>query len=253
MCDMEWLKSVGLNEKQVRLYLHLLEMGSLAASELARDLREQRTNVYLLTDSLMRKGLIEKDESQPVTHFKATDPKNVEKLFKLQETQLTSSAEQMKRTMPELLGMYHLNTAQDGMAYFEGLKGYASTLEDAIKAGNEVCVFGGSNIKASRSDAWDVLLNKLQKRVLAKIQTRLIFEEAIRHHTDTSVHEVDPSRRYMQVKFWGKSLFDGEVAVYGSTVVLTSYDEKLVSLVIKNQGLATTIQAIFDTAWDSCQ
>jgi hypothetical protein len=53
----------------------------------------------------------------------------------------------------------------------------------------------------------------------------------------------------MEVRLWGGSVFAGEVAIYGNTVVLTTYDERLISLVIKNPDIATTMQTIFDTAW----
>ncbi|MEO8863345.1 MAG: hypothetical protein ABI354_03420 [Candidatus Saccharimonadales bacterium] len=53
----------------------------------------------------------------------------------------------------------------------------------------------------------------------------------------------------MDVRFWGESVFEGEVAIYGPTVIMTTYDDKLISLVIKNSAIAATMQAIFDTAW----
>jgi len=78
---MEWLQSIGLNEKQQQLYLYLLEHGSLAASQLAQELGEQRTNVYLLVDALAERGLVEKDESLPVAQFKVTNPQRLQELM----------------------------------------------------------------------------------------------------------------------------------------------------------------------------
>lgn len=250
---MDWLKSLGLNEKQSLLYQHLLTKGRATASDLARDLGEQRTNIYLLLDALMQFGLAEKDERLPVAQFKATNPNKLQELMATRQKTLAASSAQMKQALPELLGLYHLNTAYDGMAYFEGLRGYEAALEDMNKTENEVCVFGATLLEEVRPDAWDVLIKKLQKRALARIKTRIIFEETRRTSPTLSVDYSPLLKRYMEARFWGNSPFEGEVALYGTAVVLTSYDEKLVSLVIKNKTIAATFQAIFNTAWEQAR
>lgn len=244
---MEWLKALGLNEKQQRLYLYLLENGAATASKLAQSVGEQRTNIYLITEVLEQKGLVEKDESRPVVEFRAANPENLQKLMMNRQKQLAGSAAELKRALPELQGLYHLNTAHDGMAYFEGLKGYEAALEDMIRSQYEVCVFGASNVSRARPDAWSILQNKLNKRALVKVRTRILFEEALKETTDIASRK----RQRMEVRFWGCSVFAGEVAIYGNTIVLTTYDEKLISLVIKNSEIATTMRAIFDTAWQA--
>jgi hypothetical protein len=93
-------------------------------------------------------------------------------------------------------------------------------------------------------------MNKLQKRASARIKTRIIFEENIRTSQTLSVNRSVLLQKYMEARFWGNSPFEGEVAIYDTAVVLTSYDEKLISLVIKNRAIASTFQAIFDTAWN---
>jgi len=114
-----------------------------------------------------------------------------------------------------------------------------------IRSKKEVCVFAASDVSRARPDAWDILQNKLAKRAHAKVGTRILFETALKQDTDIPSRE----RQRMKVRFWGDKAFEGEVAIYGPTVVLTTYDEKLVSLVIKNPAIAATMQTIFDTAW----
>ncbi len=246
---MEWLQSIGLNEKQRKLYLHLLEHGGLTASQLATELGEQRTNIYLLVDALIALGLVEKDETNPVAQFKVTNPQKLQDLMLARQRSVATHSAQMKHALPELLGLFHLNTSYDGMAYFEGLKGYEAALEEMNKITDEVRVFAASEIQYARLDAWDVLIRQLTKRASLKIKTRILFEKSLKGSTRLSVNHSPLLQRYMKAGFWGDSLFDGEIALYNNAVVLTSYDEKLVSLIIKNSAIATTFKAIFDTAW----
>lgn len=254
---MEWLSALGLNEKQSQTYRYLLEHGSLTASQLAKALGEQRTNIYLIVDALIAAGLVEKDESKPVAQFKVANPEKLQDLMTTQQRNLATSSVRMKQALPELLGLYHLNTAYDGMAYFEGLKGYEAALEEMNKISGEVCVFGASELEGVRPDAWAVLLKQLSKRAQLKIKTRILFETALmgptRKESRLSVDVSPLLQRHMEARFWGNSPYEGEIALYDNAVVLTSYDEKLVSLVIKNNTIATTFKSVFNTAWEQAE
>lgn len=246
---MEWFKTLGLNEKQQRLYLYLLEHGASTASQLAHGLGEQRTNIYILTDELETRGLVERDETQPVARFAATNPSRLQQLLAQRQQTLATNAVQLRKALPDLQGMYQLSSSKPGFAYFEGIKGYTAALEDMVRSKREVCVFAASDVSQARPDAWDVLQNKLSKRAHAKVDTRILFETSLKEDTDIPSRE----RQRMKVRFWGSAVFEGEVAMYGHTVILTTYDEKLVSLVIKNPAIAATMQAIFDTAWTAAE
>lgn len=251
---MEWFKDIGLNEKQARLYLFVLEHGAQTATELAKALGEQRTNIYLLAEELEQKRLLERDETKPVVHFVASSPVRVQRLLQQEQKRLADQAAQLRKAMPELLGLHQLASPKSGIAYFEGLKGYAAALDDQIRPNHrEVCVFGATILDELRPDAWKVLIDKLQKRGRAGIKTRIIFEEALRESTTLSTNHSPVLKRTMKARFWGESPYEGEIAVYGNTVVLTSYDEKLVSLVVRNKQIAATFQAVFDTAWEHAQ
>ena len=250
---MKWLQELGLNEKQSQLYLFLLEHGSLTASQLAKELGEQRTNIYLLVDVLIGQGLVEKDTSTPVARFKVTNPEKLQELMTERQRRIASQSVQMKRALPELVGLYHLNTAYDGMAYFEGLKGYEAALEEMNKISGEVLVFAAHEIEFTRLDAWNILIKQLTKRAKLKIKTRILFEAELKGSVRLSVNHSPLLKRYMKAGFWGDLPFEGEVALYDNAVVLTSYDEKLVSLIIKNSAIAATFRAIFETAWSQAE
>ncbi|MEO8863346.1 MAG: helix-turn-helix domain-containing protein [Candidatus Saccharimonadales bacterium] len=154
MFTMEWFERIGLNDKQKKLYLHLLENGALTASQLADELKEQRTNIYLITDELVALDLIERNTRQPVARFMAANPARLQQLIAKQQQDLAVSAKQLRKILPELQGRYVLSSQKPGFAYYEGIKGYGLALDDMIRSGQEVCVFGSSNVSVARPDAW---------------------------------------------------------------------------------------------------
>ena len=54
----ETLKDFGLTEKEIKLYLKLLELGSAASGELIRELGFYSKTIYELLDKLIDKGLV---------------------------------------------------------------------------------------------------------------------------------------------------------------------------------------------------
>lgn len=247
---MEWFQSLGLNQKQSQVYLSLLRRGSQTASQLALDLNEQRTNVYLLIEQLLALGIVQKDQSRPVDRFTPVDPNTFLGLMSRKQQILANRAAQLKKDLPELTGLFHLNVADEGLAFFEGLQGYSAALDDMVASQLDVCVFGASDISSRRPDAKRILEAKFQKRAQEKVSTRIIFDESLRDSSGVPTQLSLATKKYSLVRFWGEKPFgNGEVAIYGGTVVLTSYDDQLTSMVIKKPALTALFQTIFDTAW----
>ena len=250
---MDWFQTIGLNKKQQAAYMYLLKNGARNATELAKGLGEQRTNIYLIVDELIADGLVEKDQSEKVLKYRATNPEQLQKLMMARQKHIASQTAELRQKLPDLMGLYHLTSSEAGMAYFEGLSGYEAALQDQIHAGEEVCVFAASNTLHDRPDAWEVLLKMLQKRGHAKVKSRILYEVAIKDRIDLSFRTHEIIKKTMEARFWGDALFDGEVAIYKNSVIFTVYDEKLTSILIKNKAITATMQAIFDTAWGSAE
>lgn len=249
---MNAFQSIGVNAKQGALYQFLLENGPQTASDIATGLSEQRTNVYLLVEHLTELGLVERDELQPVVRFKATDPAVISELISKRQRDLSSQFNALKSQLPELTGLFQLNVASEGMAYFEGITGYEATLDDMAKSGEHVRVFGASELGVHRPDARRILNMKLQKRALNKVKTDILLAKDLCDVTDLPGTPTSAGSAFVETRFWGSESFgSGEISLYADTVVLTSYDEKLISLVLKNTSIAMIFRAIFDTAWNS--
>lgn len=245
---MEALECLDLNTKQQSIYMYLLEHGPSTASDLGKSLGEQRTNIYLLSEKLVDMELVAKDDSTPITHLKITSPIRLQELLLEQQSKLAKNASRLKKQLPDFQGLYHLHTASEGLAYFTGVTGYRSTLDEQLRAGQDVCVISTAKVN-DRPDLWDILQNSLQKRAIKKISTKMLLDPSLKSRV--SVPEL--AQRRVQLRFWGNSPFQSEVALCGSSTILTTYDENLKSIVIKDRSITETFQVIFDTAWDSAE
>ncbi len=75
------LEKIGLNEKEIKLYLTLLKYGKMKPTALAATTKISRPLVYNLAKNLLSKGFISEDISGKITHFTPLPPKSLEKLI----------------------------------------------------------------------------------------------------------------------------------------------------------------------------
>ncbi|MGZ4883518.1 MAG: helix-turn-helix domain-containing protein, partial [Halobacteriota archaeon] len=61
------LMSFGLNEKEARLYLHLLKYGPKTLAQLAKSLNTYRTDVHRTSNTLIEKGMVRPSLNSPAT------------------------------------------------------------------------------------------------------------------------------------------------------------------------------------------
>lgn len=74
------LEKIGLNEKEIKLYLTLLRRGKSKPSELAILTKINRATVYNTLSSLASKGLVAEDASGATAYFTPLPPENLSKL-----------------------------------------------------------------------------------------------------------------------------------------------------------------------------
>ena len=71
------LTEYGLSDKEIRVYVALLPLGSVSLQEIAKRLSLPRTTVYNTLSYLSTKGLVSKITKKGITHFEAIDPKTL--------------------------------------------------------------------------------------------------------------------------------------------------------------------------------
>lgn len=96
------LKKLGLNDKEVEVYLHLLKLGKSTPSMLAKLTKISRPSIYNIAKSLESKGIITEDLSQKILYFVALPPSNLNQVVERQIRELQSKKDVVKRAVEEL-------------------------------------------------------------------------------------------------------------------------------------------------------
>lgn len=81
----EILRSLGLNNKEVKIYLANLQIGSNLVQKIANFANLNRTSAYDLLKSLEQKGFVSYTIKSGKKYYQAVDPKKIIDLLKEKE------------------------------------------------------------------------------------------------------------------------------------------------------------------------
>lgn len=244
----EALKQLGLNDKEAKIYLLLLEEGSLAASPLAKRAQESRTNTYMILESLEEQGLVATDDSQAIRYFKANDPVMLKQLLVSRQLELKQAQSSLNWVLPKLKSFYTLNELKPGVVYLEGLDGLRVMLDDVVRSSEEVLIIP-SDYSPRVPEAWKVLQEGVNKRAKLGVKSRIIFPEAVRK--DLEFDRL--TKQKMEIRFWGKREYPGELVVYGNKCVFTTYMPKVINTILTDDVIAQTLRSLFEELWEQAE
>ena len=129
----EVLNKTGLHEKEAKVYLALLELGTADVSDIAAKAGVKRPTSYLVLDELKKKGLVSQVPAK-VNLFTAESPEKLQaEMYKKQEL--------YKRFLPNMLALYNLRKEKPQVQLFEGIEGVKQVYEK-IYSSPEVLFFG---------------------------------------------------------------------------------------------------------------
>lgn len=237
------LLELGLNDKEVTIYLLLLQKPHQTAQQIAEQTDIKRTNVYRILDNLLAKGLIAPEET-PIRKFSVTDPRSLHTILKEQQQQLKKAASVLISSMPTFRSQFSLSLDKPGVVSTAGIEGFEQLLKDMVHSQTEVLLVA-SNDQPTDEAVLRRFQNLLLERKANSVRTRALF-----HNGQHRKHiRAKFSERGFDVKFIGQSPFKGEIIIYEDNVAFTVYDPSLITTIVTNPYIASTMHLLFEEVW----
>lgn len=235
----ESLQNLGLNEKEAKIYVALLELGQTTAYAVAERCGLKRPTVYVVLDELRQKGLVLK-----IPHIKKQlwSAKSPDEFFEEAEERLRVA----RRTLPELLAMTS-GAHKPKTLYYEGEKGVRDFLDYGLEkvAGKEFVGFY-AHAEGIPKELLDLVNDYNFKLKRKNIGIRGIAPE---HPTLAYYRERD--KEYSRnMKIVPYDTYSANISVdIGPTFVRIFAPKDMQGVVIENQDIARTMKQIFEMVW----
>lgn len=98
----ELLKQLGLNDKEITVYLTVLQQGKVTPADLAKLTGINRTTVYSIAKMLIQQGIITEDLGSPQRYLVALPPVDLARLVQNEERKLAEKKKIVTQAIEEL-------------------------------------------------------------------------------------------------------------------------------------------------------
>ena len=120
------LQEVGLTNAEIKIYIHLLELGPSLASKLSQKSKVERAVTYHILEKLIRKGIVSYVVRENRKYFSAAEPEKLKDLLIEKEASLDE-------LIPELIKLKKPTEQPLSVEVFRGKEGFKTIMEDLIR------------------------------------------------------------------------------------------------------------------------
>lgn len=242
-------KQLNFSEKESVVYLALLELNSSKVQELADKTGLNRTSIYDICESLMKRGLISKYKKGAGTYFNALDPKQLLTYLDHEKEERVKEIENQKNKvaglLPQLISLQNIyGKTKPKVQFFEGEKGMREAYEDTLKSKEIILAY--ANVETMHKALPSFFPEYYKRRTANKI-----FIRAIVPKNKLSIERSQVNQEEMRdTRFLPESdmTFSPEVNIYNNKILIASWKEKI-AIIIESKELADLQKLTFNLLW----
>jgi sugar-specific transcriptional regulator TrmB len=237
------LEFIGFSEKEIAVYLALLQLGRGTVTQIARRAGINRPTGYHILASLEGDELVKVSGKKPKQEYVAESPDQIEKMLLKKIENDQASIIQAKRIIPQLKSMHNVSDRPKVM-FYEGREGLEKVYEDTLTSHETIRAY------ATYDDMQETLPgyfpDYFYRRAKKGIHIRAIFPHT-KAGLDLSKDDKAQSRETAIVPA-DKYYFSPEINIYDNKVMIASWREKL-GIIIESTEIADAMKKIHELAW----
>jgi len=246
--DYKKLEQLGLTSGESRVYLALLKLKNSTVGPIVKESKVTNSRVYDVLERLIEKGLVSFSIKEKTKYFQALPPKRLKDLLEKKEKEIEENKELLDSLMPQLETLSDKNK-EEGVQIFKGKKGVLTAYEillDSLEKGEEVKYFF-SNKKGDKKALEDFYITYPQFG--SKIKNSYRDKKIIWKGLGSKEGSIDPKIKFMQVRTT-KLPVPGNYDLTQESVLMISWGEKPLAILIKSQEIAKYLLDYFDAIWE---
>jgi predicted DNA-binding transcriptional regulator len=239
------LLQFGLTEKEISIYLMLLENGVGSVQEISRQSGINRVTIYAGLDQLKTKGLVAETKKGSRTLFVAENPENLGEILEKKKAVLKSEEETLNNFL--IPALKAVNTAipdKPQILFFEGAEGIGRVFDAYALKYSRLIGCG------SYAEAFKVMSKKDEIWFVEEIKRRKIVYRMVLRDTPEDRQFAAEFKGFFHAKFLPTTeAMPADIHVFGPYVALMSY-ATLGTTLIKDETIAKAIKLYIEFMWE---
>lgn len=238
------LKSLGLSEKEINIYLSCLKLGSSKASEIASYVKIERQASYYILKLLMKKGFVSETIKSGVQYYEVANPKTL--LQKIEEEKKIKE-EAIKEIVEEQKKLKNVAIPKAKVSWYEGVEGFKTIIRDMLEVEDKE-LYSYNPEKVIKFIPL-FLESYALKRKEKKIKTKIISEET----AFLKEEKKKGKEKLREIKFLDEIMKgkDYGLAIAKDKVIFVRVTEKeQIGIKIEDESFAELQKNIFNLLWE---
>ncbi len=240
------LEEIGLNEKEAKVYIAVLELGEGSASEIAKKSGVNRATTYFTLENLMKIGLVSASNEEKKQKFVPEDPSQLENIITKQQQELELKKKGLKDVVEELNSINSASIKKPIVKYYlgkEGIMRMAKSSFDFTKDETMWLAFSKDNLHKLLTEEENSKLAFKRTKDKTKLQALYCSKKYNIESNDDNIRIKIDEKKYP---------LPGDIAVYKDRVRLTSYNDQI-GIIIENKDIADTLKSVFKLALEAAK
>lgn len=231
------LQSFGLEEKEKKIYLALLELGDSTVLQVSRKSGVKRPTAYLVLRSLEEKGFISRVLQDKKTVY---SPQHPQKLITEAELRL----KELRETVPQLETLMQ-KEGKPRVTIYEGKIQLDRAYDEAFLVKGEILFISNSKVSL---ELFAKSFNKLQYKIFSP---EFRFREIVDESQESRAYAQKVSGPYREIRFIPKELlpFETDIGIFGNNALITSVKKEYFTIRIESEEIAQAFRTIFELMW----
>lgn len=244
--DTAIFKKLGLGDKEMAIYLALLEYGASSVRNLATLTGLNRGTAYDILKKLQDAGLVGFFHKNTKQNFVAEDPERILKLFSDRELDLKKAQEKIKDLIPELRSLQEKGGGKPTTKFYEGRAGVKFILDDILlsiknQTDKNYYVYSAAGV---REDVYGAYPDFNKKRIKNGVKANTISMSP-----GGGTYGMD-ERKWLKVEKAGEGNMT-YILIYADKCAFISRDSRdnPVGVIIENKMIYETQKTLFLQMW----
>lgn len=242
------LQQFGLDEKEAKVYLALLELGPAPIPNIARKSGVKRTSVYDILERLIKLGFVTMMTKKKHRVYSAEEPEKIKKFWLEQQKETKEKIQDLDKILPELKSLFNISAIlRPKIKFFEGIEEIKKVFEDILICKNKEYWYITSRKKLKELVGEEYLNEFVKKRAAAKIkiyslrtETDKLEDKYLRQH----------KKELREVCYLPEGIdFNNTIVVYDNKVAIFSSKKENYGFIVESDELVGTMMTLIKILW----
>jgi HTH-type transcriptional regulator, sugar sensing transcriptional regulator len=239
------LQSLGLSEKEARVYISSLELGPETAQNISKKAAINRATTYVQIEALKKKGLMSEFEKDKKTFFLAEPPERLQSLLLSLQKELEFKKGEIARILPDLETLGAGVNERPKVRFYEGPEGFRAVNAAFLKmkrrvTENFINMDKISEISPGHEQEYSPL------RIQRRIESYIIYTSS-----KGPIEGMTDPKKFRTAKFIENNVLPiaADISIFDDKAILVPYKKKPVEIMIESKEITDTLRGMFYFTW----